>query len=364
MVFAKALLMLVRCLAILGVFVIASLCHSQHAQGPLPPGALLRLGQTGFQSPYAARCFAVSFDGKRIAHGASEGLYVRNAQTMETDTSFSTPGFLARALAWSRSGKLLAAVNGSIQFSIWNVQTGQKHWPGKLRQSDRSHLKALSFIAQDSLLALVYKDWRVELWDVAKGELSHSWVLDFKKRSVLKSLGPDHEIRWVALSPLGERMAWLAAAPAGKAGASSVLLYNTETGELLRELKELPAAGRVDLPDDGQTLVLYPPGLSMVSKLTPAACSVVDVAKGKVRCQVVHRATPPVYVEVPYISSPEYVSLAKSAVLFDTSLLMIDEVGLTRWDAKTGKQLEKWDHACSHVAVSGNGQRLVVGQGE
>jgi WD40 repeat protein len=51
-------------------------------------------------------------------------------------------------------------------------------------------------------------------------------------------------------------------------------------------------------------------------------------------------------------------------VTYGASLLTMEGVGLVRWDLKTGKQLEKWDHHFEHAAVSGDGKRLVVGHGK
>ncbi len=186
------------------------------------------------------------------------------------------------------------------------------------------------------------------------------------KRATLNALGEGYDIRHVALSPSGRLMAWLAAPrPDARAGKCAVLVYDTATGKLLHAVKDLPGADRADLPDEGETLVLHPVRPAKVEKALTAQAAVVGIPDGRGRFHCAYRFRPATYVRkngnwvsTQGRSSPRRID--KAAVRFRDSLLTFDEVGIIRWDRKTGQKLEEYNEPFSDFAVSADGRRIAV----
>jgi WD domain, G-beta repeat len=383
-----------RALALLGVLVLTPLSEGQPASRgrldapgiPLPEGAIARLGNPRLVvlNDGYVNAVALSPDGKLIASGGLRISIWDPASARVLREMKEPERIFVKALAWSRNGRLLASMNADSRFKVWDVATGAPHWAEyHTPQGKNLGVLALKFVAGDRLLAMVtsttlglrHRDvgenepratagWRVELWDVEKGTPSSTWTVDEEKRARLKALGDGYEISYVALSPSGDRMAWLATPPRKvKEGKSAVFLYDTATGKLLHTVRNLPRASRVDLPDEGETLLIHPISPAKVEATTSLKGSVVSIPTGQVRFQYDQRFVPPVY-QNPWTSfSQGRVFLARSAVRVRDSLLTFDAAGMIRWDWKSGKKQEEYNQSLIAFGVSGNNQRILVGEG-
>lgn len=345
---------------------------------PLPEGAIARLGNQRFSAPWGVG-IALSPDGMRLAcaKGSSQGkpgsIIVWDVNTAKV-VHETQPGDIFEqswgiALAWSANGKAMATTTQS-RFQVWDVETGQRHTPDKKPQIGFDlQIRDFRFVAGDRQLAFVGRKYDrtggrfvVELWDVASGTRFALWTPDKSKWDPL----PDgHDIRNVALSPSGEHMAWLAG-PAldAKDGKCTVFVYETTTQKLLHTVSDLPRAYRVDLPDEGQTLLLHPLRTERVERITTGQAAVVRIADGKVRFHCAYRFAPAAYMHSSESKpQPGYVTIGAinaAAIRFHDTLVIPDEIGLTRWDLKTGQKLDEFNEPFESFAVSANGQRLAV----
>jgi WD40 repeat protein len=203
------------------------------------------------------------------------------------------------------------------------------------------------------------KFWQVGVHDHQTGVVTgHT---NGAKKKMLAPLGADLDFRHVALSPSGRFMAWLASRPNDAAKARSVvLIYETATGKHVKTVRDLLHAQRVDLPDEAETLVVHPVRPPLSGRIFTATASVVNVADGKVRWQYEHRFSPS---RIPSISEPGNaycVYLDRTAVRIRDGLLTADEVGITRWDFATGRQMERYDLPVWSLAASADRTRIAV----
>jgi WD40 repeat protein len=372
---------------------------AQEPAKALPEGAIARLGDTrGFLPEGGASVLALSPDGKLIAVG-SRPVTVRKADTREVVATMEDPkDWRPNILTWSSDGKLLAGV-GATGVVCWDVATGKPRWNGGPRGVG-SYVTAMRFADGDRKLAVVSTEnephyttgefpttakalrgagdfgrWHVAYLDVAKGEFPEGrptveGTTDVRyRRAHLDALGKGYVFSWVTLSPGGTQVAFLASRPSDEAdGASAVFVYDTATHKLLHTVKNVPRTYRIDLPDEGEAVVVYPPrpARAAVEKTVVASFTVVSTADGRTRMTGEYRYRPSIAMS-GYDTHGMRVFPAKSAVRFRGALLTFDGLGLVRWDADTGRKLEELPldpFVGSHrFAISADGKRIALGSG-
>jgi WD40 repeat protein len=204
------------------------------------------------------------------------------------------------------------------------------------------------FIDNNRLLAVIRKA-RVQVWNVEKGTQVRTWKSD---DLVDKSKGLS--LIEVALSPSGEKMAWLGYPDViTKEPSCTVFLYDTKSGKLLREVKGLRDTDNITLIDEGDTLVLAPRHGSFepptkVHRL--GKYPVVHIPTGKVKY----------YCDFhPSDTGPSM----RGAFRIGNSLYTLDNIGMIRWDFATGKKLDAWTRSSLQSAWSADGKRTAAARG-
>lgn len=315
---------------------------------PLPAGAVARLGSLGFAvpGPSPLNTVAISPDGKWIA-ASGTAITIWNVETTDlSHTLTGSEGMFPGALTWSANGKLLASMNQRQVYRIWDVAKGEASGrAGSRKIAGLDRLTDFRFVAGDKLLALVLNDRRVELGDVANGTLSHVIDMDRDKRDRLKAIGDGYELRHVAFSPTGNRLAWLAAQPDGAAnGKSAVLVYEADTEKLLHAARDLPHAANLMLPDEGETVVLFPAVPKKRETAMTLTASVVEIPTGKVCFAFDNRLAPSSYESglATFEEEVERVTVTRWGYRFRDALVIRDGLGFVRWDWTTGRELGRY----------------------
>lgn len=330
---------------------------------PLPEGAIARLGDLHFAQPEAVTALALSPDGKVIA-SAGRRIYLWNAETRRIVRELAASGRVDR-LIFSSDGRLLAAGTNEGELGVWDVASGKAKWTGRGKLSEgTSVLTSLRFIDKNRLVAIarIDREWPsstgeclVQVWDSEQGVLKRSWAMDTAKKEKLKSLSGGHGFSWVVLSPSGEQMAWLASPhETVKGGRCAVLLYDTASGRLLREVKGLRApAERMSLLDEGETLLLQS-GQTFGSQ-----GMIVQMGDGRKCFSVDYRVAR--FISRP-VGEQLYVDVLGTSV-DGKSLYTQDEVGMLRWDLASGKASKTWCERCTALSFSADGKRAVLARG-
>jgi WD40 repeat protein len=329
---------------------------------PLPDGAIARLGDLRFVSPEAIRALALSHDGKRIA-SAGNNIHLWDADTGRMLRTIKTSQESMRILAFSRNGRLLAAMSRDAELSVWDVVTGEPYWVNKVRMpAETRSVSALRFTDNDRLLGIVLDGCRVRLWDVPKATLFRTWEVDDAKQAQLKKLGKGYAFASVSLSPSGELMAWLVSPHRSvKKGRSAVAVYETVSGHLKSEVKGLRVTETVHLIDEGQTLVLDPTWHrteGTPDEATARKYAVIEIPGGQVRFHVDYRWPVLSGEATAYFPAMSFVE-ARDVFQSGKSLFTDDRQGLARWDLTTGKKLAEWDDITC-LAHSADGKRIVA----
>ena len=110
---------------------------------------------------------------------------------------------------------------------------------------------------------------------------------------------------------------------------------------------------RIDLLDEGETLLVQPWAYAKVKKVL-ANYTIVG-GDGKLR----HKLT-----ALPGRTPDLDEHWRRLPIQFGKSLLLQDEFGLTRWDPASGKLLDQWPLGFSELEMSANGKRLVASRGQ
>lgn len=127
--------------------------------GPIPSGALARLGKGGIAQ------IVISPDGETIAVGSTIGMYVYTFPSMEFIWYGKTEKPI-HCVDFSKDGNLIAAAEiGSI--TLWDSKSGEqvRTFPGHAR-----NIASLRFAPDGSALATASIDFTIVEWDLQSGE--------------------------------------------------------------------------------------------------------------------------------------------------------------------------------------------------
>ncbi len=211
------------------------------APGPKPGEAVLEIerGRLPKIEPAAevkSQIFSLSYhpDGRLLATGRHGGVALTDAVSGRTVAHFDGLADIARAVAFSPDGKLLAAGGGYAQqggvVKIWNVDERRE---ALTIEGHADTIQALAFSPDGTMLATASYDKDIKLWDTASGR-------------ELRTLR-DHidAVYALAFTPDGS---WLLSGSADR----SVKIWNPATGERLYTLGE---------PIDGiNSIAVHPSG--------------------------------------------------------------------------------------------------------
>lgn len=166
------------------------------AAGPLPRGAVLRLGTTRYRRSTWHDGMAISPDGKLVALGQSDGVQLFDVKTW-TDAGKLTASWewAGRRFIFSPEGSLLAgdSLGGSVV--LWDVRTKKQRakLPG---QGPGFELERMYFSANGSVFATEWQTYlnglrgRIDVWDAATGKHLHT-LADAANRCERGALSPD-----------------------------------------------------------------------------------------------------------------------------------------------------------------------------
>jgi WD40 repeat protein len=210
-------------------------------------------------------------DGQRIAFGIVDvvqrttadhpaPVYLVNLSDGRVERTFDKLTNLISALVISADGKRLAAGSANGEVAIWDVASG------KLEHYTHSHAAGIRHLAlsPDGSRMLT----------LAENQTSGIWSVDSTKASFILSNGKNLEVRSIAWSHNGQRLA------AGLRDGTVVLL--TAEGKLIKPM----AAAKSDInilafsPDDRELLLM---GVPMEND---RACRILNLETGKVRLEV------------------------------------------------------------------------------
>jgi WD40 repeat protein len=215
-----------------------------------------RTGVCGAVSRHSnlVRALAFSPDSTWLVSGCEDDdqLHIWNVATGQPRQVIAGPGKLLWALAVSRDGTQIAALDGTGTLLITDLATGQKtSWVRRARSSTKD---ALAYSPDGRWLAGIADGPTIGLWDTRTYQLAAQWT------------GHTGEIYSVSFSPDGRQLV-----SAGQDG--TVRLWDVATGTSLRILK-----GHTD---DVFAAVFHPDGTRIASGGRDRAIRLWDVATGE-----------------------------------------------------------------------------------
>jgi dipeptidyl aminopeptidase/acylaminoacyl peptidase len=211
--------------------------------GPLPPGALARLGKFDRQGqPITGLAF--SPDGKAVAWGKWETLHLSHSATGKELRRFAGHDGMVGCVAFSPDGKLLVTGDWHGTVRLWGAGTGKEI---RRLKGHQGAVAAVAFSPDGKTLASggARQDRTIRLWDVATGT----------SRATLRPRDDLYcGVSALCFSPDGKTLA-SSGRPGEIFGDDEVRLWDLATGRELRTVKHersFPCA--VAISPDGKLL--------------------------------------------------------------------------------------------------------------
>jgi len=249
---------------------------------------------------------AISPDGRTVAAGTVKGVvYVLDAATLQERFHFTSGDDVVSGLSFSPDGARILATGAKIP-NVWDAATGKKLFD--LNRPDvRRFAKSARFSPDGSRIVVGTAENRALIYDAADGTLLH--VLpgaDFEE--MVERLSKAHTSEYGVADPIVHAVAqsmwriWGAAtdalfSPDGKLVAvtgpatpdGSVLLYDAQSGRLVRTLSGGDGTLFTPPMNYGQMLWFSPDGSSVVADPLERTIKIWNVADGSLRAEFASR---------------------------------------------------------------------------
>jgi WD40 repeat protein len=231
------------------------------AAGPLPEGALLRMGSTRLAHGTWLTCVRFSADDQWIGAADSNGV-VRLWETATGRLVWEKPQRTGRTLAFSPDGKTLA-ISGfyNREITLWDLQKNE--FIRELPQNARS----MEFSKDGAMLAAAGQDAIVRLWDPRTGAV----LKEFK--------GHQGALYAVAISSDGRLLASGGGGDGTAPGQNEVRLWDVATGKEIAQLHE--DEGRQPRLRGWVYSIDFSPDAALLAVASPYAVRIWDVARRK-----------------------------------------------------------------------------------
>ena len=264
-----------------------------------------------------ARALAFSPDGTLLASGGGNNIHLHAPETGMLQRTLTGHTATVMAVAFSPDGSVLASASGDYSIKLWNPQTGELI---RTLTGHTDQIYALAF-SPTGQLASGGRDTTVRFWNTETGTNSvlgqhRGWVLSiaFSSTGLLASSGRDNTIR----------------------------IWDTTVGTPLREI-----IGHID---DVTSVAFTATGNTLVSGSRDYSISIWDAATGGAALSTLHGHT-------DFINS---VTFSASGTIASASA---DET-VRLWNLTTGELIATFDEHTDSVRVvafSPNGQYLASG---
>jgi WD40 repeat protein len=313
----------------------------------LPRGAIARLGTVRLRHPGSISAVAFSPESKRLATGGGgkdETIRIWETGTRKLLLEWPAPGGLLRALVFSPYGKsLLSAGWFEGPIILWEVATGKE----LRRFVGPEVVLGVAFSPSGKIVAAVGQDGTVWLWNARTGKKRRHWLAHSNRGEDVVFLPGGKEIASTGFTAVaGDGGGGYGGYGGGAVDVQSVRVWDVATGKELRKLAAWPRA----FSRDGKTFAAVEKSGSVVSLW--------DVATGK----RLHRARGPrlrtrfdVGERITAVASARGKLLAAGH----------STEGPRLWNLATGKEfpLEGSAQRFEPAAISPNGKWLAAGDG-
>jgi WD40 repeat protein len=174
--------------------------QEREQDGPLPEGAVARLGTLRFRHADSVTCIAIGTDGTSILSAAGNTVYVWDLATGKERQRFPKHATMVTSFVCSRDGKLLASGCRDGTIHVWDMATGRErlHFAAyKVKAPDGASsldVFVAGFTPNGRQIISTGSDNTIQLWDVTSGEN-------------IREFGRFSSVTRVSLSPDGKTIA-------------------------------------------------------------------------------------------------------------------------------------------------------------